>query len=86
MSGIDFELAGVGTFTPTGAKPLNIRAGDTLFFPANTTGEWHAHLTLRPLNEMTSLSSIVGTSALPGWQPTRLLHAGLRMNHRFLPR
>lgn len=40
-------LAGVGTFTPTGEEPLHIRAGDTLFFPANTTGEWHVHETLR---------------------------------------
>jgi uncharacterized protein len=40
-------LTGAGTFTPTGAAPLQIRAGDTLFFPANTTGEWHVHQTLR---------------------------------------
>ena len=29
------------TFTPTGGEALQIRAGDTLFFPAHTTGEWH---------------------------------------------
>ena len=40
-------LVGVGTFTPTGEEPLNIRAGDTLFFPANTTGEWHVQETVR---------------------------------------
>ena len=40
-------LAGAGTFTPTGEEPLSIRAGDTLFFPANTTGEWHVIETLR---------------------------------------
>ncbi len=40
-------LTGDGTFTPTGGEPLKIRAGDTLFFPANTTGEWHVVETLR---------------------------------------
>ena len=40
-------LAGAGTFTPTGEEPLSIRAGDTLFFPANTSGEWHVIETLR---------------------------------------
>ena len=40
-------LTGACTFKPTDGEPLNIRAGDTLFFPANTTGEWHVHETLR---------------------------------------
>ena len=40
-------LAGACTFTPTGGEALQIRAGDTLFFPANTTGEWHVQQTLR---------------------------------------
>ncbi|KAF1021475.1 MAG: hypothetical protein GAK30_01825 [Paracidovorax wautersii] len=40
-------LAGACTFTPTGGEPQAIRAGDTLFFPANTTGEWHVTETLR---------------------------------------
>ncbi|GKT23012.1 cupin domain-containing protein [Acidovorax sp. SUPP3334] len=40
-------LAGACTFTPTGGEPLAIRAGDTLFFPSNTTGEWHVTQTLR---------------------------------------
>ena len=40
-------LTGACTFTPTGGVPLQIRAGDTLFFPANTVGEWHVHQTLR---------------------------------------
>lgn len=39
--------AGVRSFTPTGYRPQQIRAGDTLFFPANTTGEWHIQETLR---------------------------------------
>ena len=40
-------LSGTCTFTPTGGTPQNIRAGDTLFFPANTMGEWHIQETLR---------------------------------------
>jgi uncharacterized cupin superfamily protein len=40
-------LAGICTFTPTGGDPLEIAVGDTLFFPANTTGEWHVKQTLR---------------------------------------
>lgn len=40
-------LAGAGSFTPTGAEPLEFRAGDTLFFPARTTGVWHIRETLR---------------------------------------
>ncbi|SDD01638.1 Protein of unknown function [Variovorax sp. CF079] len=40
-------LAGACTFTPTGGEPLQIRAGDTLFFPQHTTGEWQVHETLR---------------------------------------
>ena len=26
---------------PTGGEALQIRAADTLLFPAHTTGEWH---------------------------------------------
>lgn len=40
-------LAGVCTFTPEGGKPLAIRAGDTLFFPAGTRGAWDIRETLR---------------------------------------
>jgi len=40
-------VAGACTFTPTGGSAQQIRAGDTLFFPANTTGEWHIQETLR---------------------------------------
>jgi uncharacterized cupin superfamily protein len=35
------------SFTPTGGETREIRAGDTLFFPANTTGVWHITETLR---------------------------------------
>jgi uncharacterized cupin superfamily protein len=40
-------LAGRGRFTPTHGEPVEFRAGDTLFFPRNTTGEWHIAETLR---------------------------------------
>jgi uncharacterized cupin superfamily protein len=40
-------LKGIGTFTPTGREAIAIRAGDTLFFPAKTTGVWHIEETLR---------------------------------------
>lgn len=40
-------LTGACTFTPTGGEPLAIRAGDTLFFPTHTTGQWHVTQTLR---------------------------------------
>jgi len=40
-------LAGSCRFTPTGGEPVEIRAGDTLFFPAHTTGVWEIRETLR---------------------------------------
>lgn len=40
-------LAGECSFTPTGGEAVQIRAGDTLFFPANTTGVWDVRKTLR---------------------------------------
>jgi uncharacterized cupin superfamily protein len=40
-------LSGACSFTPTGGEALEIRAGDTLFFPARTTGVWHITETLR---------------------------------------
>ena len=40
-------LTGACIFTPTGGEPLHIQAGDTLFFPAHTTGVWHITETLR---------------------------------------
>lgn len=33
-------LAGSSIFTPVNGEPIRIRAGDTLFFPANTFGTW----------------------------------------------
>ena len=40
-------LAGRGRFTPTVGEPIDFRAGDTLFFPARTTGEWDIRETVR---------------------------------------
>ncbi|AOK63478.1 cupin domain-containing protein [Burkholderia ubonensis] len=40
-------LSGACTFTPAGEAPREIRAGDTLFFPANTVGVWDIRETLR---------------------------------------
>jgi uncharacterized cupin superfamily protein len=42
-------LRGAGTFTPAGGTPLEFRAGDTLFFPQNTTGAWDVKETIRKL-------------------------------------
>jgi uncharacterized protein len=42
-------LAGECTFTPEGGEPREIRAGDTLFFPANTHGVWNIRTPLRKL-------------------------------------
>jgi uncharacterized cupin superfamily protein len=40
-------LTGECTFTPDNGAPRDIRAGDTLFFPANTTGVWDVRVPLR---------------------------------------
>lgn len=40
-------LSGACTFTPTGGEAQSIKAGDTLFFPANTTGIWDIKTPLR---------------------------------------
>jgi uncharacterized protein len=42
-------LTGECTFTPTGGTPQHIRAGDSLFFPANTNGVWDITSPLRKL-------------------------------------
>lgn len=42
-------LAGSMTFTPNEGEPVTVRAGDSLFFPANTLGVWHVHETVRKL-------------------------------------
>lgn len=40
-------LSGACTFTPEGGEPLQIAAGDTLFFPSHTVGVWEISETLR---------------------------------------
>ena len=40
-------IAGHCTFTPDGGEPIEIRAGDALMMPANTTGIWDIQETVR---------------------------------------
>lgn len=40
-------IAGRCTFTPDGGEPIEIRAGDALMMPANTTGVWDIQETVR---------------------------------------
>ena len=40
-------IAGRCTFTPDGGEPIEIRAGDALMIPANTTGIWDIQETVR---------------------------------------
>jgi hypothetical protein len=40
-------VAGRGSFTPEGGETIAFAAGDTLFFPAHTRGEWRIDETLR---------------------------------------
>lgn len=40
-------LSGECTFTPEGGEAREIRAGDTLFFAANTNGVWDVRVPLR---------------------------------------
>ncbi|WP_082720832.1 cupin domain-containing protein [Burkholderia sp. ABCPW 14] len=40
-------LSGACTLTPAGGQPIENRAGDTLFFPADTVGVWQIRETLR---------------------------------------
>jgi uncharacterized cupin superfamily protein len=40
-------LAGRGRCTPADGETIDLRPGDTLFFPAHTTSEWHVEETLR---------------------------------------
>ena len=40
-------IAGRCTFTPDGGEPIEIRAGDALMMPANTTGIWDIQETVR---------------------------------------
>ena len=40
-------VAGRGACTPAGGTTIELGAGDTLFFPAHTRGEWRIDETLR---------------------------------------
>jgi len=40
-------LLGRCTFTPDGGSPLEITAGDSVYFPAYTRGVWDVHETVR---------------------------------------
>jgi uncharacterized cupin superfamily protein len=40
-------LSGRCTFTPDDGPPLEIKAGDAVFFPPNSLGVWHVHETVR---------------------------------------
>lgn len=40
-------ISGKCTFTPKNGKKIELQAGDAIYFPANTDGEWHVIDTLR---------------------------------------
>lgn len=42
-----YFISGKGSFTVDGEKPVEFRAGDALYFPANTQGEWEIRETVR---------------------------------------
>lgn len=40
-------LEGDCTFTPDDSEPIDIKAGEAAYFPANSLGEWFIHTTAR---------------------------------------
>lgn len=42
-----YIIAGEGSFTPDGGAPVDFRAGDSLWFDADTQGEWDIRQTVR---------------------------------------
>ena len=42
-------LSGEAMFTPDGGAPVRLVAGDVVFFPSNTLGEWDIRSTLRKM-------------------------------------
>lgn len=42
-------LCGEAVFTPDGGAPVRLVAGDVVFFPSNTLGEWDIRSTLRKM-------------------------------------
>jgi uncharacterized cupin superfamily protein len=42
-----YFLEGEGTFTPDEGRPLEVRPGDAIYFPSNSTGVWEIRQTSR---------------------------------------
>ncbi|NSZ02070.1 cupin domain-containing protein [Agrobacterium tumefaciens] len=42
-----YFISGEGSFTVDGEEPVEFRAGDAIYFPANTQGEWEIRQTVR---------------------------------------
>lgn len=42
-----YFIAGHGSFTPDGGERIQFRAGDAVYFPAGTEGEWNILETVR---------------------------------------
>jgi len=42
-----YIISGEGSFTPDDGKPIELRAGDALYFAANTHGVWDIRQTVR---------------------------------------
>ena len=42
-------LTGEAVFTPDGGSPVTLKAGDVVFFPTGTLGEWEIKTTLRKM-------------------------------------
>ncbi|MNR32222.1 Cupin domain protein [compost metagenome] len=42
-----YIVSGEGSFTPDGGESIEFRAGDALYFPANTEGTWDIRQALR---------------------------------------
>ncbi|MOA14347.1 Cupin domain protein [compost metagenome] len=42
-----YIISGEGSFTPDGGESIEFRAGDALYFPANTEGTWDIRQALR---------------------------------------
>ncbi|MGB3899048.1 MAG: cupin domain-containing protein [Mesorhizobium sp.] len=42
-----YFITGKGTFTPDGGETVRFQAGDAIYFPANSRGEWNILETVR---------------------------------------
>jgi uncharacterized cupin superfamily protein len=52
-----YFISGRGCFVPDGGVPFDIRPGDAIFFPMNTTGTWEITETIRKSFVMFDTSS-----------------------------